>query len=214
MLSSRQSRYLVLFAVLLSAVIGAAQNPSSGTSPATPDGSNSDKPLAAAARDGKSQKTQHAKKVFTDDDMDSMVGPLPALQMDGADKGNSVVSAISRYKAAHTAEETEAAVHGWYDRYDQMLIAAYKENSDIGSLFSVNMSNGNEFCQQSQDYEKCASRQMSEQRGLRSDQNRMIRNNALIMRIQQAFMNVRNGLMVENLHYPWFKIHTASGDEM
>jgi hypothetical protein len=178
--------------------------------PAAQDSADAGSPLAAAARSAKAEKATHAKKVFTDEDMEATAGPLPRLKMDGAENADEVVAAISKYKTAHTPEQTEQAVHIWYDRYDEMLAAAIQENQDLTSLRNANMSNGYELCQQSQDYQQCQSRQMAEQRGARSDQQETIKNNNLITRVQHSFMKVRNGLQVNGLRYDWFKIRTTN----
>jgi hypothetical protein len=186
--------------------------------PAPPpaQGSATASPLAAAASNAKAQKTGHAKKVFTDDDMEANAGPLPRMKMDGPENGDDIVAAITKYKETHTPEQTEQAVRTWYDRYDEMLVATIQENRDMATIGSVNMSNGNELCQQSQDYEHCQSRQMADQRGNRTDQTQMMKNSALMMRIQRVFQKVRGSLMMNNLHYSWFKIQSNSynGDEL
>ncbi len=173
-------------------------------------------PLAAAASNAKAQKTGHAKKVFTDDDMEANAGPLPRMKMDGPENGDEIVAAITKYKEAHTPEQTEQAIRTWYDRYDEMLVATIQENRDMQTIGSVNMSNGNELCQQSQDWEHCQSRQMADQRGNRTDQTQMMKNTALMMRIQRVFQKVRGALMMNNLHYSWFRIQSNSynGDEL
>jgi hypothetical protein len=130
--------------------------------------------------------------------------------MDGAENADEVVAAISKYKTTHTPEQIEQAVHTWYDRYDEMLAAAIQENQEMTSLRNANVSNGYELCQQGQDYEHCRNRQMAEQRGARSDQIEMTKNNSLITRIQHSFAKVRNGLQTNNLHYDWFKIRTTN----
>jgi hypothetical protein len=167
--------------------------------------------VAAAARGAKTQKPAHAKKVFTDEDMEVTAGPLPRLKMDGPENGDEVVAAIATYKTTHTPQETERAVHIWYDRYDQILAAAIQENIDMRVLRDANTSNGYELCQESGDYRQCGARQMAEQRGARSDSIQMMKNNNLEVRIQHAFMNVRNGLMMNNLRYEWFKVRTTNG---
>lgn len=201
--------------VVGSAALALAQ---SQPAPAPPpaQGSATASPLAAAASNGKAQKTGHAKKVFTDDDMEANAGPLPRMKMDGPENGDEIGAAISRYKESHTPEQTEQAIRTWYDRYDEMLVATIQENRDMQAIGSVNMSNGNELCQQSQDYEHCQSRQMADQRGSRTDQTQMIKNNALMMRIQRVFQKVRGALMMNNLHYSWFRIQSNSynGDEL
>jgi hypothetical protein len=180
--------------------------PQDSASQSSPDSSS----LATAAKSAKVQKAAHAKKVFTDDDMEETRGPLPLLKMDGAENADDVVAAIAKYKIDHTPEQTEEAVHIWYDRYDQILSAAIQENQDMQTLRNANVSNGNALCQESQDYQQCANQQMAEARGAQSDQQEFAKNNGLTVRIQHSFMKVRNGLNMNNLHYTWFKIRTTN----
>src|SRR5579862_748565 len=198
--------------VLACCLQGLSQNQQAGTS--IPPTSDPDASPAQAARDKKSQKTAHSKKVITDEDMDASAGPLPRLKMDGAENGDEVVAAITSFRMTHTAEQTENAVRTWYDRYDQMLAAAIKENLETKTLREANYSNGYELCQQSQDYEQCQSRQMAEARGARSDQIQIAKNNNLEVRIQHAFMKVRNGLASKGMRYDWFKVRTTNGIDL
>jgi hypothetical protein len=191
-----------------------SQGSSSQSSPQSPSDSGS--ALAAAAKSAKDQKAGHAKKVFTDEDMEVADGPLPRLKTDGLDNTDEVIAAITKYKSMHSPEQTEEAVHMWFDRYDQILGAAIQENSDTAALRSTNMSNASALCQESQgnqdmqDYQKCASRQMAEQRGAMNDQHVYMKNNLLVVRIQQSFMKIRNALQMTNMRYAWFKIRTAN----
>lgn len=211
-------RWLVVCILLLTLQATAQDAPASSQAQAADksteaqpsDNSGSDSSIAAAARSAKSQKTARAKKVITDEDMEAVAGPLPRLKMDGAENADDIVAAIGKYKMDHTPEQTEQAVHIWYDRYDEILSAAIQENIDLQTLRSANMSNGYELCQESQDYRQCQNRQMAEYRGARSDQNVMMRNNNLEVRIQHAFMKVRNGLWMNQLRYDWFKIRTTN----
>lgn len=205
----------VIVILLACSALGFAQSQPASAQPPAENNSGTASPLAAAARNGK-EKTAHAKKVFTDDDLEVNAGPLPRLKMDGPENGDEIVTAITKYKATHTPEQTEQAIRTWYDRYDEMLVATIQENRDMATLSSTNMSNGNELCQQSQDYEHCQSRQMTDLRGNRSDQAVMIKNTALMMRIQRVFQKVKGGLMMNDLHYSWFRIQTNSynGDDM
>lgn len=218
-----RTRFLTLCCLLAGAVLLAASGvslaqksspPATSTSTST---STSDDPadtesssLAAAARSAKVQKASKAKKVFTDEDMEATAGPLPRLKMEGAENADEVVAAIAKYKTTHTPEQTETAVHTWYDRYDEMLQAAIRENLDVRTLRAANVSNGYELCVQSQDYQQCQYRQMAEQRGARNDQLELAKNNNLTVRIQHSFMKVRNGLQTQGLRYDWFKIRTTN----
>lgn len=201
---------LILFCLVVELAGGSAQNSNSQPQSAPPS-SDAAPSLADAVRGSKAQKSVHARKVFTDEDMEATAGPLPRLKMDGAENADDVVKAITLYKATHTPEQTEQAVHIWYDRYDEMLAAAIQDNQDTMVLRNANSSNGYELCQESGDYQQCRNRQMAEARGARSDQAQMAKNNQLEVRIQHAFMKVRNGLAMNNLHYEWFKIRTTNG---
>jgi hypothetical protein len=52
---------------------------------------------------------------------------------------------------------------------------------------------------------------MAEQRGARNDQIQIAKNLNAESRIQQAFMRIRNALMMNNLRYDWFKVRTTNG---
>ena len=205
--------YLLAGAVLLvspALSLGQKSRASAAAASTSDSAGDADSSLAAAAKTSKVQKAAKAKKVFTDEDMEATAGPLPRLKMDGAENADEVVAAISKYKLTHTPEQTEAAVHIWYDRYDEMLQAAIRENLDVQTLRAANVSNGYELCMQSQDYQQCQNRQMAEQRGARSDQLELAKNNNFTVRIQHSFMKVRNGLQMNNLRYEWFKIRTTN----
>jgi hypothetical protein len=200
---------LIIFALAVASAAGGQSTPPS-TLAAPPQTPNSDKPVAAAVRDSKAQKNSHAKKVFTDDDMDATASPLPRLKMDGIDNTDQIIAEVGNYRRTHTPEETEQVMHDWYDEYDSQLRAAIEDNQSRSTLMQENQRNGYELCQQGGDYEKCAKRQMSEAVGARNDQTAFARNNAAIHRLQQAFMKIRNSQFPFNQHYAWFKIRTTN----
>jgi hypothetical protein len=216
---------LLVLSALSLAQNQSAQNQPAQNQPTSQDSSSQNSgdtgnSLAGAARTAKAQKAGHSKKVFTDEDMEVSTGPLPRLKMDGPENVEEVVTAISTYKLTHTPEQTEQAVHMWFDQYDQILAAAIQQNHDVAALRNANMSNGYALCQESrqsgdyQDYQKCASRQMAEARGAQSDQQEYIKNNNAMMRIQRAFQRVRIGLQMSGLRYTWFRIRTANNIDM
>jgi len=103
-------KYSLILCVLLLALEAAAQN--TGGSCQAPDEkkpSSSDDSIAAAARSSKNQKA-HAKKVFSDEDMEAWSGPLPRLKMEGTENSDEIMAAITTYRAKHTAEQTERVV--------------------------------------------------------------------------------------------------------
>jgi hypothetical protein len=52
---------------------------------------------------------------------------------------------------------------------------------------------------------------MAEQRGARNDQIQIAKNFNVESRVQQAFMRIRNALLMNNLRYDWFKVRTTNG---
>ncbi len=202
---------LSLCILLLSAspAVGQSATPAPPPSSAPPS-ADSPKSLADVVRSAKAQKTATAKKVLTDEDMETSAGPLPRLKMEGAENADEVVAAIATYKLHHTPEETEKAVRLWYERYDEMLAAAIQENLDLKTLRDENFNNGNDLCQESQDYQQCQNRRLAEMRGAQHDRAKMAENSSLMVRIQHSFSKVRNGLQANNLRYEWFKIRTTN----
>lgn len=202
--------FLLILIVPLAAEVRPALAQNSAAQASTSQAGQGTPSLADIVRNSKAQNGTHAKKVLTDEDMEASTGPLPRLKMDGAENADDVVKAISAYKLTHTPEETEKAVRIWYERYDEMLAAAIQENLDLKTLRDTNLANGNELCQESQDYQQCQSRRMAEIRGARHDQAEMAQNSNLMVRVQHSFSKVRIGLQQNNLHYEWFKIRTTN----
>ena len=180
-----------------------------GTRMRTDAPSGSSPSLAETVRLANAQKTTAAKKVFTDENLEASAGPLPRLKMDGAENSDDIVGAIAQYKQSHTREQTEA-LRRWYDKYDEELAAAIQQNLDIKVLREANVNNGYDLCQQGRDYEKCENRRRAEYGGARHDQLEINSNNDLMVRIQHAFMRIRNGLQQNGLNYQWFKIRTTN----
>jgi hypothetical protein len=204
-------KYRLILCIVLLVFEAAAQN--TGGSCQAPDEkkpASADDSVAAAARSSKNQKA-HAKKVFSDEDMEAWSGPLPRLKMEGTENADEIIAAITTYRAKHTAEQTERVVRIWYERYDEILAAAIQNNIETRVLRDANTSNGYELCMESRDYQQCNNRQMAEQRGARNDQVQIAKNFNVESRIQQAFMRIRNALMMNNLRYDWFKVRTTNG---
>jgi len=111
-------KHRLIVCILLLALAAAAQN--TGGACQVPDEkkpSSADDSIAAAARSSKNQRA-HAKKVFSDEDMEAWSGPLPRLKMEGTENSDEVMAAVTTYRANHTAEQTERVVRIWYERYD------------------------------------------------------------------------------------------------
>src|SRR5271155_5007824 len=123
----RPASVLVL---LLSAAV--AQQPTPVAPPAPePTGTGTEQPLGTMVKNSKKQNSLRANKVITEDDMNAIANLLPRLRMDGAENSDEIIAAIGRYKASHSPEETEEAVQAWYERYDEDLAAAIRQNITV-----------------------------------------------------------------------------------
>ncbi len=164
--------------------------------------------LAEAAKKAQKDKTTHAKKVITDEDVVPQRGPLPALAFDGDDNADDIVDAIVSYKKTHSAEDTEKVVHDWFDEYDSILAAAIRGQTATAARRSSTVYNGYWGCQDSPNYQNCVVRKRAEMRGSHDDQ---MSGWMTVVRIQQTFMKVRSGIVRSNLQYKWFKIRNGNG---
>jgi hypothetical protein len=208
---ARKGLLATLFSVFVISV-ALAQQPTP-VAPAVPEptGTGTEQPLGTVVRNSKKASVSRAKKVITEDDMDAIANALPRIRMEGAENADEILEAIGKYKATHSPEETEEAVQGWFERYDEDLAAAIQQNQTVNTLREENNSNGYEMCRESGDYQKCEGRRRAEYIGTRHDQFTISKNTALEIRIQHVFMKVRGGMMRYGLRYEWFKIRTTNG---
>lgn len=199
-------RFFLFYILVNTSVALRAQDPTCASS----SSDAAQESVAAAASRAKSQRTLHAKKVFTDEDLPVALGPLPPLKMNEAENGEEVVAAIAEYQQTHKRDETEAVVHRWYDEYDKQLEDAIKRNLQIKAVRNANSMNAAAMCETGEDYEKCENRRIAEWRDVRYDQAEILRNNEKIVRLQHSLMNIRNRLMQMGYRYDWFKVRTTN----
>jgi hypothetical protein len=201
---------IVLLLCPLLSPLGRARQDSQNPTPAPSE--EPAKSLAEVAKETRTSKAAKAKKVVTDEDVDGLKGPLPRLNLEGPDNSEAIVKAIAEYRAQHTPEQTETAVHDWYDNYDAMLAGAIRDMIDTRALRESTTYSGNQLCQeQNADYEQCQKRRQTEMRGAHHDQQVTREDGALSSRIQLAFIRVRTGMGRSGLRYDWFKIRNANG---
>jgi hypothetical protein len=166
--------------------------------------------VAAAARLARAGRKAHSRRIITDDDLQSTLGPLPSLKMNEAENGEEVVAAITRYKQTHSPEETEVAVRRWYDEYDKQLADAIQSIQEIKALRGANLNNAADLCEKDTNYQQCNARRSAEARGARYDQQEITRNGQSILRLQHSLLNIRNHLLQQGFRYEWFKVRTTN----
>src|SRR3954465_3018082 len=80
--------------------------------------------LGDVARKAKQEKNARPQsKLVVDDDSEPLKNksPLPELALHGLDNTDQIIRAIEKFRLSHSSEETETALHEWYDGYDQMM---------------------------------------------------------------------------------------------
>lgn len=89
--------------------------------------------VAAAARKAREKKATHAKKVVTDDDDSGIKTKVafPELKTEGPANSDEIVAKVKEFKAAHTPQETEAAVRGWFDQHAGKITQLVQDVTDI-----------------------------------------------------------------------------------
>jgi hypothetical protein len=160
--------------------------------------------VAAAARSSK-KPAVHAKRIIDDDELVLHQGPIPRLIIAGSDNTAEILAAFKRYKQSHTPQQTEKALHDWFDETNDMLTVTQRESSKLRDLRESNVNNSNELCQDSGDWQQCQRLIVAEARGARSDKSSMNNDFAVGSRIQQAFVNIYNNLMAMGVDYAWFR---------
>ena len=169
-----------------------------------------DQSLADAAKKSH-DKTTKAKTVVTDDDVHKITGPFPEMTTEGVYNSDDIVRSMCEFRMHHTPDETERAIHDWYNQYDLMFQLAFDENNDIKRRTQERQTHPPELVY---DYDW---KQMNEKREAElsiqmQDQRRVQVNGLLMARIQQTLQGVRIGLIRAGMNYSWMKIRFGNGN--
>jgi hypothetical protein len=170
------SRIAILF--LLSLSVAIAQ-----TAPAQPES------LGDAARELKNDSKGQSTRNFSDD---SKLLQKPLIQdVESGDHDNldEILKGIDDFRGAHNLQETEAAVHDWYNQQVTLLTNAIAENrriqhhekSKVSTTADVRPNNHDEY----------VNLQHTEKASRKEDRRQMKINQLLIDRIQQDFRTIR-----------------------
>jgi len=200
----------IVSTVLASTLVWAAPQNQKQDSAGSNSAESQPKSIAEMAKEAKKTSTAHSKKLITNEDIEEQ-GSFPALNLDGDDNTDEIVQAIGDYKARHSKDETEEAVHDWFNRYDSMLSSSARQNAQTQKQRSSTDYHDYWNCQDFPSYENCILRRRQDMLDQHDAQQRIGANFAAIGRIQQGFMKVRSGIFRYNLQYSWFKIRNANG---
>jgi hypothetical protein len=172
--------------------------------------------LGDLARQNRSSKTAAHAKVVVDEDSSPIrnKSPFPNLAMTGLDNTDEIIRAMETYRASHPLDETESAIHSWFDEYDATLEKAITEQNAIKDR-RLSRNAGAQYSsldRRTNDYRQYEERQIAEARADNDDRRRYESDGLACARIQQAFTKIRNYLTGKNLKYEWFKIRFGNGN--
>ncbi len=175
--------------------------------------SNAGNSLGSVARSLNGGKTAPTKHVFSNDDMEASDEPLPRLNMNISQPDNSaaIVAAIVTYRQAHTPKQTEETVHAWFDLYDRTLADAILGFNEHQSTRQTNAKAMHEPCPTGEFKADCEKEQQAAVHNLMQSDPVLNRDNRTMGRIQNGLKNVRDGLRMRDIRYPWFTIRSSDG---
>jgi len=122
---------LLVVCGLFGALGALAQSAPVACPPAVAPAADQSASVAAAARSSK-KPAVHAKKIIDDDDMALHHGPIPRLMIEGSDNTAEIIAAIKRYKESHTPQQTEKALHDWFDETNDLLTVTRGKAASCG----------------------------------------------------------------------------------
>jgi hypothetical protein len=173
-------------------------------------------PLGDVARKTKEERAARPQpKLVVDDDSEPLKNrsPLPELALHGLDNTDQIIRALEKFRLTHSAEETESALHEWYDGYDQMMEKAIDESKLMKERHISRVTGGRgNATDRINDYRQYEKTMEAERRSDEDDRKHVEANGLLSARIQQAFSQIRFSLQKKQITYEWFKIRFGNGN--
>ncbi len=183
-------------------------------------------PLGDVAKKNSTEKKDgatKAKRVFSDDGTSIRKSPFPTIVLQGTENSLEILTAIHDYRASHSAEETEDAVHEWFDEQSEVLSGAVDANVRMRKHNQLRMEAAQDRAAYPPNYNydpdsatKMNERMTTERWSQRVENRSAQENNEVISRVQQTLIRVRFDVIcrpnkIKPAAYDWFKIRTANG---
>ena len=203
----------MILAVIGFLILSAPSSAQTASTSGSSNGSSADNSLGSVARSLSNGKVKSTKHAFSDDDMEAPEGPLPRLDLNISHRDNSaaIVAAIVTYHQTHTLKQTEDMVHAWFDLYDRTLADAIVGFNQHQSTRQTNATAMHEPCPTGEFKADCEKGQQAAVNNLMKSDPVLNQDNRIIGRIQNGLKNVRDGLWMKDIHYPWFTIRASDG---
>lgn len=153
-----------------------------------------------------------AKRVITDDNLNKSASPFPPMTTDGVYNSDDIVKAMCDFRHQHSPEDTEQAIHDWYDRYDMMFQQAFDENTAIKNRAQDRASHPLQLFYGDDDWKQMQQIRQEQVLSELQDQRITQKNGLLMARIQQTLQAVRTGISRSGMTYAWMKIRFGNGN--
>jgi hypothetical protein len=188
-------------------LLGSAVTVSAQTTPDQP------KSLAEIARESRNEKKEPAKIVLSDENQQLRKSVIPDVFSGGIDNYDEILKAIDDYRRTHNLQETENAVHLWYERHDAMLANAIEENNRIEQRERDRQMGYPMTDAHPRTEEEYREMQKVAMISRREDVKHKQENGLLMARIQQAFTRIRPQMKSKyGMNVDWMKIRCGNGN--
>jgi hypothetical protein len=166
--------------------------------------------VAELARANRKEKKEQSKLVFNEDAPPTPKPLIPDIVTDGFDNTDEIIKSILSYKATHNPQETEAAVHAWFDKHDGIMVNALElnkrmEQADRARLLGNLMNDYHPRTQQ-----EMLEHQRNEAVSRQEEAKRKQENASTLNRVQQGMNRVRTSLIGAGIKYEWFKVRCGA----
>lgn len=171
------------------------------------------KSLAEIAAESRKEKKEQAKIYLSDDNQQQRKSPIPDVFSGGIDNYDEILKAIEEYRGTHNLQETESAVHLWYDRHDAMLANAIEENRRIEQREHDRQMGYPMTDAQPRSEAEYREMQKVAMISRREDLKHKQENGLMMARIQQAFTRIRPFMKSKyGMNVEWMKIRCGNGN--
>lgn len=167
----------------------------------------SDEPasLADAARELKTENKTKSVAKFSDESESSRKPLIPDVAAIGRNNIDEVLQGIDDYRTTHNLQETEAAVHDWYNQQIALFRNAIAENRNVTQRQQTRGCNPNDA--RPNNHDQYVNLRRTEESSRQDAERQIKRNQRLMDRIQQDFAVVRPEMEKRyKMNVDWFSI--------
>ncbi len=168
--------------------------------------------LGDFARQQRHGAVRHSKVVVTNDDVLAYRGPLPRAVLSGRSNADEVLDAIWRFGAEHTPEETETAVHDWYDEQLSVIREATLDVRKMSSVRPANLEPDYSRYEDDEDRRRLMADDKFNRMANEKEQQTIEKKLDAIRHVREVLIGVRMGLERRRMRYKWFDLYAIENE--